>query len=576
MRFYTDSKVMYKLILGFSVTALMILVIGIVSWTKMNNLNQSIIKMYNDSLIPCEQLGEAMNNVKTIRGDMWQATTSISPEQITASTQIIDSDFSNLGKNLNEYGQNKMTSDEQAGYDQVKTAVDEYYKVSQQYKNLINSGASAEVKAAFLQKDATKERLAVETTLAQLIDLNQQYAQKTKEQGDRDFTSAITVIIVFFSLAFLLAILAGVFIGRQISNLLVMAAEHLEQMAGGDFGFEIKPEHLERKDEIGTLARRMNDIITKVGQLIREINIASGEVTGASEKLAEEGQSVASSMQQISASTQEISAGMQEVSAVAEEISSSGIEVGNILEHVSKEADKDRQQAYEADKRAKKVQEDASAAKEATVQIYGKMQQKVENAMEEARIIDEISGLANKIAAIAGQTNLLALNAAIEAARAGEHGRGFAVVAEEVRALAEDSADTVDHIQTMTNQVHISVSNLIDNSNALLKFINDKVLPDYNYFEQMGRQYHDDGDIILNLAEQVGHDVQQVNESMGEINKAMESTAATIEQSSAGAQEVARGCEVAANASVEIREASQQLAAQAKNMNQMLSRFKVS
>lgn len=74
----------------------------------------------------------------------------------------------------------------------------------------------------------------------------------------------------------------------------------------------------------------------------------------------------------------------------------------------------------------------------------------LEQALEDAKVVDQIGVLADSILNITAQTNLLALNASIEAARAGEAGKGFAVVAEEIRVLAEQSKDAVANIQAVT------------------------------------------------------------------------------------------------------------------------------
>ncbi len=376
---------------------------------------------------------------------------------------------------------------------------------------------------------------------------------------------------VFLILGFLIAY----FVGKQIGTPIRNVAERANIMAGGDFTKSMDEVYLKREDEIGVLAKSFRDLGDNLKKMIQDISVSAHEVAASSQEMAASGHNIASTMEEVSASTEEIAAGMEEVSASTEEINASGEEIGSMLTLLDSKALDGNKETKEIELRAVKVQEDADKAKKSTIDIYENIHTRVKLAIEEATVVEQISGLAQNIAGIADQTNLLALNAAIEAARAGEHGKGFAVVAEEVRQLAENSSDTVRNIQNLTKQVQGSINNLIENSNNLLKFVNEDVVGNLDMMNAMGEQYMKDSNRMYDLTEGISKDINNIVKSMGEINQALESQSATIEEATSGSQEIAKGSEVAARAAAEINDSAQKMADSAEKLNQLITKFKV-
>jgi methyl-accepting chemotaxis protein len=256
-------------------------------------------------------------------------------------------------------------------------------------------------------------------------------------------------------------------------------------------------------------------------------------------------------------------------------MSSSGEEIVTVLTEVKANADKNQEESRKIEQRAVSVQQTAENSKNNAISIYNDIRNKLENAITHAKVVQQISGLAEEISGIAEQTNLLALNAAIEAARAGEQGRGFAVVAEEVRKLAEDSSQAVTGIQELTNQVENAIVNLIKNSNDLLEFINGDVVKDYGFMVDIGEQYKKDSNTMLALTEEVTSNVNDVLNSMIQINQAIEATTSTIVESSTGTQEIAKGSDAAAQAASQISEVSQKMAESAGKLKLLIDQFKI-
>ncbi len=379
------------------------------------------------------------------------------------------------------------------------------------------------------------------------------------------------------SLGFLLlGALVAIWLGIKIAKPIAAAAAYSEQLAQGDLTVEIAASMLAKKDEVGQLLRSMDNMIKNLHQMMLDISRNSQEVAASSEQLSASSQNIATGMQETSAAVEEISAGMEEVSAAAEEINASSEEIAATLTQANSEAEKSHQDSVEVEKRAVYTKTETEKMLDETTKVYDAIRQKVEGAIEESKVINEISGMAGKIADIANQTNLLALNAAIEAARAGEHGKGFAVVAEEVRKLAEDSANTVDAIQGLTHQVQNAIDNLIGNTGELLEFINKDVTRDYGRMAEAGAFYAENAELLSKLTGDTSKSIQQIMLSMHDVTRAIESTAATIEQANSGSQEIARNTETAATAASEINSTAARLAESAEILNNLILQFKIS
>ena len=185
----------------------------------------------------------------------------------------------------------------------------------------------------------------------------------------------------------------------------------------------------------------------------------------------------------------------------------------------------------EMQERADTLAKNANENKTQTDAMVGNIVGTLKQAIEESRSVEKVNELTGEILNISSQTNLLALNASIEAARAGDAGKGFAVVADEIRQLADSSRDTANNIQAINEHVTKAVHALIDNSNAMIAFIEETVLPDYGTYADSGEQYNEDASYVSEVMNEFTEKTENLKNIMNNVVESIEGIAKAVEES---------------------------------------------
>lgn len=404
---------------------------------------------------------------------------------------------------------------------------------------------------------------ALDEALVNLMDVNVEKGDSTETMLTSLAIIMVIVLILVVIVAIAISLRIANYIARGIEDPLKNLGDRLSTFSKGDLDSPFPA--VESQDEISDMVEEARDMATTLQHIIGDMNelldgMAQGDFTvktkkgqhyvGQFEHLLNGMRSTIDTMSGtltgINEAVQQVNAGSDNLSQASQTLAEGATDqaasvqqmqatVITITEGINSTASK-LKDAYD---NANRYSELAEGSRDNMAALMESMVRISEASQQIGHVISEIEDIAN-------QTNLLSLNASIEAARAGEVGRGFAVVADQIRALAEQSAKSVIDSRTLLEDALREVAE----GNSVAQRTSDSLQEVINGVGEIAETSKE----LSTVAADQALAMEQANEGISRISEIVQSNAATAEETSA---------------------TSEELAAEAACMNELVARFKL-
>ncbi|MGG7516494.1 HAMP domain-containing methyl-accepting chemotaxis protein [Allorhizobium undicola] len=565
---------------------------GLSSIRQITNASQYIGDYWLTQLMYGRDIQAAMGE---LRINYARYTMAMSPEEFAEEDRSLAANNAALDKAIATYEERVVTPQGRENINRIKAALADYRAAAPAYLDLQRASKDEEGAAYFKQILRPKAAIVTQAVM-NLVAASKQRADETVQKSETDATMAFWTLSGIASLSGILALGGIWFALAGIAAPIGAITGSMRRLAGGDLDAAIP--FAGRSDEIGEMASAVehfrqagleNRRLGADAELARQKQAAMQHETA--ERAADEAEKLRFATETLGEGLRRLAAGdvsfqltqpfAREYEGLRHDFNSSlsqlGSVIGSVLHAVDSMDSGTREIAGGAndlsrrtEQQAASLEETAAALDEITVNVSN-ASQRTEEARNVAKLADQeaassakvvahaedamrrieesaqqISNIIGVIDEIAFQTNLLALNAGVEAARAGEAGKGFAVVAQEVRELAQRSANAAREIkgliQNSSQEVESGVQ-LVRDTGVALKAIG----------EHVGR-INVLMDAIATSAREQSVGLSEVNIAVNQMDQSTQQNAAMVEQSTAAASS---------------------LASEANRLKELISRFQV-
>lgn len=570
MNLLKNIKIRSKLFVIIIISALALSIVGIQGVGGLNKLSKGSEMIYQDQLVPNQLFAKLKANnldIDTYKFELMVTKDNDRNETLQKHIKEKNEENSTLMEKIDQL---KLMDNVSEKYESFKSEYKKLQDISSEMLSLAVNNENDKAYDVYL-KEMEPQRETVNQLIEDIQTLNADNAKTIYQRDSKEAGSIITLLIIVIAASLVLSVSIGLLMTRLITKPIKDIQALFTETEQGDF--TVKGTY-QSKDELGLLTSSFNKMVAGVRSIIETVGETSHQVASSSQELSASADESTKASEYISTTIQELAVGSdQQVESV--ENSRTVIKgmtefAGRISSNAEKAAATAEQTALmslEGTKAIDKVSAQMKSINETVVSLSEAFKHLTERS-------NEIGNITEVITSIAEQTNLLALNAAIEAARAGEQGKGFAVVADEVRKLAEQSAQSAEQItrlitiiQNDTKQTMNSVISATGEVKEGLVVVHEaggafqKI---ENSITEVVTQIND----VTNLVKNLTAGTSEIETAISGVKEVAETAAGSTQTVSAATQEQLASME-------EIAAASQILAQNAEELQHLIQKFKI-
>nr|WP_122523449.1 methyl-accepting chemotaxis protein [Pseudomonas viridiflava] len=532
MNILRQFKFSTKLLSAFIICALITLAVGGLGMTGVTRLGNALEQTFSNNLVSVGNTNETLTSMTAHNRGLYRLLDAqdggVSETDKERVRQALADDLARAQKVFAAYRATPLEDDERVAGDQLEQMLPAYIAGSQQVIEMMRAGDLQNARTR-LNTLSTEGFVKIRAYLRTIIDSNNRQIKEGAVAAAELRNKSVTMLEVGVVIAFIVAILLGIFITRMITRPLAVAVVSAQRIAGGDL---TQPIVSTSSDEAGLLLYALSNMQDGLKGTIQQIASASDQLASAAEELSAVTNESTRGLTRQNDEIQQAATAVNQMTAAVEEVARNAVSTSEASKTATEDAVDGRGQVDHTVKGITTMVHEITESTEAVSELAGHVR--------------EISKVLDVIRSIAEQTNLLALNAAIEAARAGEQGRGFAVVADEVRALAHRTQASTVEIEGMISTVQSGADGAVaamGKSLSLATHTQEQALRAGSALEKITQgvaTINERNLVIASASEEQAQVAREVDRNLLNIQDLSTQSAAGADQTNASSQELSR------------------------------------